>query len=210
MAVETTTVTPVPRITPFTGISEIQRESSGIARAEVVYTATGQWDAPGAGNNGRGLIFSWDLDRDYGYVLMDCSCLILIAGNYIDMEATSWMEISQELPNSTDEKQYYQLESLPSRQNADVTTAIGDIPADNYNTLLPSGTDVGSMAFNMKYKPTGLLYPFPGVSAISCATVFGEQGTNGNQYSYRYYCRFLQYDIAQGYNYVVSSPVMTR
>ena len=209
MAVVTTTVNPVPRITPFTGLSTTLRERSGIARAEVVYTATGQWESPGSGNQ-RGLIFSWTLDRDYGYVLMDCNAVLLVSGDYIDAEATAWMEIEQELPGGTDEKQYYQLEALPSRQQDNSSAAISLVTAENWNSLYPSGTDVGSMAFNIKYKPTGLIYPFPGVSSMSCATVFGEQLANGAQYTYRYYCRFLQYDITQGYNYVVNSPLMTR
>ena len=208
MAVTTTSVTPVPRITPFTGISTVERERSGIARAEVVYSATGTW--AGAGANARGLIFTWELDPDYGYVLMDSSALFVMSTNYVDMEASAWMEISQELPNATDEKQYYQYEALPSRQQTAETTAIGSTPANNYNTLYPSGTDVGTMAFNLAYKPTGLLYPFPGVSAMTAATVFGEQKTSGSAYSYRYYCRFLQYDITQGYNYAVQSPVLIR
>ncbi len=208
MAVTTTTVTPVPRLTPFTGLSTLQRERSGIARAELVYSATGTW--AGSAGNSRGLIFTWELDPDYGYVLMDSSALFIKSTNYVDMEASAWMEISQELPNATDEKQYYQYDSLPSRQQTSETTAIGSTPANNYNTLYPSGTDVGTMAFNMAYKPTGLLYPFPGVSAMTCATVFGEQKTGGADYSYRYYCRFLQYDITQGYNYVVQSPLLVR
>jgi hypothetical protein len=208
MALVTTTVSPQVRITPFTGLSETQRERSGIARAEVVYSADGLWPATGAGDT-RGLIFSWDLDPDYGHVLMDCSANFIIASQYLTMEATSWMEIETETANDS-ERQYYPLVTYPSRQNQDGVTPIGDIQAYNYNTLYPSGTDVATMAFSMPIKPTGLLWPFPGVGRISCATVFGEQVVQEPQYAFRYYCRFLQYDIVQGYNYVVNSPVMTR
>jgi hypothetical protein len=209
MAVVTTTVNPVPRVTPFTGISEVEREKSGIARAEVIYSAFGLWAAPGSGNS-RGLIFSWDLDPDYGHVLMDCSALVLLStGESVTMEASAWMEIYQTLPTDS-ERQYYQLVSHPSRQQPAGTTPIGDIPAYTYNTLYPSGTDVGSMAFTMETKPTALLYPFPGKSSISCSTVFGESYLNGYQYAYRYYARFLQYDVAQGYNYVIQSPSLIR
>jgi hypothetical protein len=208
MSVVTTTVTVTPRITPFTGLSEMARERSGIARAEVVYSSKGLWDQAGAGNS-RGLIFNWDLDPDYGYVLMDCNALFLIAADQLTMKASSWMQITQELPG-TDEDQYYQLESLPGRMNNSGGGVIGDMSAVDYNNLYPSGTDVGSMAFNMKYKPTGLLYPFPQVSLMSCSTVFGDFVNNEPQVGYRYYCRFLQYDITQGYNYIINSPALTR
>lgn len=208
MTLITTTVTPEPRVQPFTGISEVARERSGIARAEVVYNAKGTWDAAGTGNI-RGLIFSWDLDPDYGYVLMDCSALFIYSGSVVAMAGTAWMEITQQVPG-TDESQYYQLENLPARQNSSGNTDIGTIDANDYNTLYPSGTNVGTMAFNMKYKPTGLLFPFPQVSSMSCATIFADPKTDGAQLSYRYYCRFLQYDITQGYNYVVNSPLLSR
>ncbi len=87
---------------------------------------------------------------------------------------------------------------------------MGSITAANYNTLYPSGTNTGTLAFSMPVTPTGLLWPFPGVGRISCATVFGEQVQEQPDYAYRYYCRFLQYDITQGYNWVVNSPRLTR
>jgi hypothetical protein len=207
MAVETTTVSPTVRTTPFTGLSEIQRERSGIARAEVVYSADGLWPASGAGDS-RGLIFSWDLDPDFGHVLMDCSAVFIISSAMLKMEGTAWMEIETKT-QSDSERQYYPLVNHASRMNAD-GNIIGDIPASDFNTLYPSGTDVGTMAFNMPIKPTGLLWPFPGVGRISCATVFGEAVLTEPAYAYRYFARFLQYDITQGYNYVVNSPIMTR
>jgi len=210
MALVTTTVSPTVRVTPFTGISEVQREHSGIARAEVVYSSDGLWPATGAGDY-RGLIFSWDLDKDFGHVLMDCSAVFIVAGDYLEMEASSWMEIETQT-SSDSERQYYPLVNYASRQDAAASgaTPIGDVPVNNYNTFYPTGTNVGTMAFSMPVKPTGLLWPFPGVGRISCATTFGEQIVQQPQYAYRYYCRFLQYDIVQGYNYVVNSPIMTR
>jgi hypothetical protein len=208
MALVTTTVTPTVRLTPFTGVSETVRERSGIARAEEIHTADGIWPATGTGDT-RGLIVTWDLNKDYGYVLMDCSACFIMSGNYVAMEATGWMEI--ETQTGTDlERQYYPLVNYPSRGGTVGTTAIGSLTAENYNTLYPSGTDVGSMAFSMPVTPTGLLWPFPAVGRISCAAVFGEQVENEPALAYRFYCRFLQYDITQGYNYVINSPRLTR
>ena len=141
---------------------------------------------------------------------MDCSAAFIRDADYVRMEASSWMEIITELPTDS-ERQYYPLVNYPGRASqASSSTAIGSINADNYNTIYPSGTDVGTMAFSMPVTPTGLLWPFPGVGNISCATVFGEQEAQEASMGYRFFCRFLQYDIVQGYNYVVNSPIMTR
>jgi hypothetical protein len=208
MALVTTTVSPTVRVTPFTGISEQERERSGIARAEIVYSSDGLWPATGAGDS-RGLLFSWDLNNDYGHVLMDCNCAFIISGNYFGMQATSFMEIETKT-QSDSERQYYPLVNYPARASDTPSTAIGSLQAQYYNTLFPAGTDVGVMVFNMPDKPTGLLYPFPGVDRVSCAVAFGEQETEEPQYAFRFFARFLQYDIVQGYNYVVNSPALMR
>jgi len=211
MALVTTSVTPEIRKTPFTGVSETIRERSGIARSEVVHSAYGTWDATGAGDN-RGLIFSWSLDPDYGYVLMDCSCGFISATELIEMDASAFLQIETATgPGGTQvERQYYGLHSYPSRQDNSGNTAIGSISAHHYNTQTPAGTINGAMIFNMPVKPTALLYPFPGVNTIDCAVVFGEQPVQEPSLGYRFYCRFLEYDITQGYNYVVNSPFLTR
>ena len=211
MALITTTVTPEKRITPFTGISETQRERSGIARAEVVHSAYGTWADAGDGNM-RSISFNFDLDTSYGYVLMDANAAFIKSGSYVAMDAVGVTEINTQTgPGaSAYESQWYQWENVASRQDGTGTTAIGTVSANNYNTLYPITGTNGIMVFNMKTKPTGLLYPFPGVSAISLATMFAEQDESLPSYAYRFYLRFLQYDVVQGYNYVVQSPDLTR
>jgi len=108
------------------------------------------------------------------------------------------------------ERQYYQLISYPSRSDGSAAGAISLIPYNRYNTQYPSVTATGAMTFNMVDKPTGLLYPFPGVTNIEIATVFTEDAVEEPAAAYRFYARFLQYDITQGYNYVVNSPTLTR
>jgi hypothetical protein len=208
MALVTTTVTPEIRITPFTGVSEGVRERSGIARAEVAYTSYGIWPATAAGDN-RSISFSYNLDPDYGYILMDSNCAFIETTAYIDMEATGVMEISTSGQNET-ESQWYQYQNNPSRQTLAGTTAIGSIGAGEYNTMYPITGANGVMAFTMVTKPTALLYPFPGVDDYTVTTMFGENRLNQGQIAYRYYTRFLQYDITQGYNYVVQTPALTR
>jgi len=211
MSVVSTLVTPEVRLTPFTGLSQTARERSGIARAEEVHTSFGTWDATGAGDN-RSISFTWDLNPDYGYVLMDCSCIFLGSGVKLKMSAVGFMEIGTDLgPGATQkERQYYQLVSHPSRTAEAATTAIGTLQSDFYNSQYPMVTDTGGMTFNIIDKPTALLYPFPGVSNIEIATVFSEESKQEIAYAYRFFARFLQYDVSQGYNYVVNSPFLTR
>jgi len=210
MALDTTTVTPEIRITPFTGLSETVRERSGIARAEVVYSAYGTWAATGAGSN-RSISFLFSLDPDYGYVMMDANAAFIKSADYLKMEANGVMEITTDTgPGAAQrESQWYNFPNSASRQSSG-TTPIGDIPADNYNTLRPITGDNGIMVFTLVDKPTALLYPFPGVNTIDVTTMFGELAANQGAVAYRFYMRFLQYDITQGYNYVVNSPRLTR
>ena len=128
------------------------------------------------------------------------------------MEGTAFMQIGTDIgPGATQkERQYYQLFCEPSRQDNAGNTAVGSLAADKWNTFYPAGTDVGVMTFQMPIKPTALLYPFAGVSSIEISTVFGEEEANRASMGYRFYARFLQYDITQGYNYAVQSPSLTR
>jgi hypothetical protein len=211
MALVTTTVTPELRLTPFTGISEVQRERSGIARAEAVYSAHGTWPATGSGDN-RSISFSFALDPDYGYVLMDSTAAFIKYQDYVTMEATGVMEITTDTgPGASQvESQWYPYVNHASRQAEVATTAIGDIAAGQYNVLYPITGDNGIMIFNLDPKPSALLYPFPGVNDITVTSMFGEPAKQEIAMAYRFYARFLQYDITQGYNYVVNSPIMTR
>jgi hypothetical protein len=211
MALVTTTVTPDLRLTPFTGISEVQRERSGIARAEAVYSAYGTWPATGAGDN-RSISFSFSLDPDYGFVLMESSCVFIEYNANIQMEAVGALEITTDLGPGASQKesQWYPYVNHPSRQGSVGYTAIGDIPAQQYNTMFPVTGSNGLMIFNLDPKPNGLLYPFPGVSNIDVVAMFAEEPLQKIDAAYRFFMRFLQYDIVQGYNYIVNSPVMTR
>ena len=211
MALVTTTVSPEVRVTPFTGVSEVERERSGIARAEVVYSAYGTWPATGAGDQ-RSISFLWSLDPDYGYVMMDSNAAFIENVAYMDMEATGVMEITTDTGpgGAQKESQWFTYENLPSRQDSSGNTAQGSIQANTYNTMYPITGSNAIMVFTMVNKPTALLYPFPGVNTIDCTAMFGEEVDQEGVISYRFYTRFLQYDITQGYNYVVNSPVMTR
>ena len=211
MALVTTTVSPTVTDTPFTGLSETVRERSGIARSEVIYSAYGTWPATGAGDD-RSISFSFSLDNDYGYVLMEASAAFIMSGYYPKMEATGVMEVTSSLgPGASDvASQWYPYVSNPSRQANPGTTPIGDIPANNYNTLYPITGGNGIQVYNLGPKPSGLLYPYSQRNTIDVVAMWGEETAQEPLMAYRYFCRFLKYDITQGYNYVVNSPRLTR
>ena len=211
MALVTTTVSPDIRITPFTGLSETIRERSGIARAEVVYSSYGLWPASGAGDN-RSISYTFSLDPAYGYVLMDSSVAFIVTAGGMMLSSAGALEITTDSGpgGSQKESQWYPYVNRPGRQNFAGTTPIGDITAYDYNPQYPVTGSNAVMIFALDPKPTALLYPFPGVDSIDFTAMFSERAYEQPQYAYRFYTRFLQYDITQGYNYVVNSPLMTR
>lgn len=211
MALVTTTVTPTVTDIPFTGLSETLRERSGIARSEVIQSAYGIWPATGAGDM-RSISFLYSLDNDYGYVLMESSAAFIVNSNYLKMEAVGAMEITSSLgPGASDvASQWYPYISTGGKQDAAGNTAIGSIPAFASNTIYPITGTNGIMIFNLDPKPNGMLYPYSQRDTIDVVSMFGEESPEEVAYAYRFFARFLKYDITQGYNYVVNSPLMTR
>lgn len=213
MAIVRTAPTPKIRYTPFTGLSEMQRAQSGIARAEVVYNINdGVWSGPGAGNV-RLLDIAMTLDRDFGYVLTDCTATFEDASN-LSLEANAELEIQTTPGHPDNELYYFALESRPTRMDDLGTTAIGSIPASYYNSIYPRSSvtaRAAAMNFQLINKPKFLIYPFADSNYPSTVSVrFAEARANGAELDYKFVCRFLQYDISQNYNYVIQSPQLTR
>ena len=211
MATILTSVTPTQRYTPFTGLTELERAQSGIARAEDVRRASGSWSAPGTGNN-RVLNFNHTLDPDYGYVVMDCFAKLYGAG-LINAEATANVQIQTTPGHADNEIIETQLISSGGRQNASGNTAIGSIPANDYNSFRPlDATNAASLTYRLaEPKPTMLIFPFAKTGYPPTITVtFSEQLEDHIAYNYYFYLRLLQYDISQGYNYVNQTPQLTR
>lgn len=211
MATILTSVTPTQRYTPFTGLSEIQRAQSGIARAEDVRRASGTWTNPGAGNN-RAILFTHALDPDYGYIVMDCFAKFYRANSNIAMEAVANFQIQTTPGHADNEIIETQMISTGGRQDTTGTTAIGSVPADQYNTFLPAdAAGTGSMTFRLaEPKPTMLIFPFAKTSYPPSINVTFAEAIQRSDYNYYFYLRLLQYDISQGYNYVIQTPQLTR
>lgn len=213
MAIIRTAPTIKTRYTPFTGLSELERQQSGIARAEVVYHINdGTWASPGLGNQ-RFLDIAMSLDRDYGYVLTDCTAGFF-DNDFIALEAVAEMEIQTTPGNVDNEIYYFALEAPATRMENTITTPIGDIPADEYNSQFPrslNSAEYVSMTYQLREKPKFLIYPFANSNYPSTVSVrFSESANNGPELDYTFTCRFLQYDISQNYNYVIQSPQLTR
>ena len=211
MAIVVTNVTPNTRYTPFTGLTELERSASGIARAEEVKKASGSWPGPGAGNT-RILNFNHTLDPDYGYVVMDCFAK-LYAGGQIETETVAAFQIQTTPGHPENEIIETQLISEAGRQNSAGTTAIGSIDAASYNTFFPADAAAnGSITYRLaEPKPSMLIFPFAQTGYPPSITVtFAEQFSSAVDYNYYFYLRLLQYDISQGYNYVIQSPQLTR
>lgn len=212
MAAILTSVTPTQRYTPFTGLDELARAASGIARAEDVRRASGTWTGPGAGNS-RVLQFNHALDPDYGYIVMDCFAKIYATNQNPITEATANFQIQTTPGHADNEIIETQLISDASRQDASGTTAIGSIPAYTYNAFQPmDAANTGSMTYRLaEPKPSMLIFPFAKTSYPPSITVtFSERYENLGPYEYYFYLRLLQYDISQGYNYVIQTPQLTR
>ncbi|MCP3671936.1 MAG: hypothetical protein GY746_09640 [Gammaproteobacteria bacterium] len=211
MAVVSTIIEPKPKHTPFTGGSDADRLAQGAARGVTTYfdSTASNWPATGAGDN-RALAFNIDLDRDYAYVMSDCSASVFRAGDFVSVDAVAMVEIRIPVPGGY-EYIYSQLVSEPSRQEVHYTP-IGDMPAREYNSQWPlTAVDQGVMTFQSKDIPNYMLYPFDNSNnTVDVNVVFSEAALNQPAYTVRFAARFLQYDITQAYDWRVQSPTLTR
>lgn len=211
MATILTSVTPTQRYTPFTGLDEQSRAASGIARAEDVRRASGTWASAGAGNN-RVILFSHALDPDYGYIVMDCFAKFY-RGDALYMDATANFQIQTTPGHADNEIIETSMISDSGKQDQFGTTAIGSIQAGEYNSFRPiDAAGTASITYRLaEPKPSMLIFPFAKTSyPPSINVTFGEQIAAIGAYNYYFYLRLLQYDISQGYNYVIQTPQLTR
>jgi len=214
MALITSFVNPELRYNPFTGIPELERQKSGIPRAEVIYSKrNATWNAPGAGNN-RQLVASMSLDTssNYGYVLMDCFAAIRDTASLF-VGARAQVSIYPGGDYFNGDRIVTSLVSDADRADGGTGTQIGSLTYRNYNSaFVDTSGNHFEMAFRLvEPKPTGIIYPYESPQASSLVTVvFGEDVVNQGDYQYDFYCRFLQFDVSQSYNYVPNTPQLTR
>ena len=210
MATITSAATLKKRLNPFTGLSELDRARSGIARAELVFTEkAGAWAAPGAGNR-RVLTATCSLDTTsaYGYVLTDAFAKFYSSTATIMMSPVAECQISFG-SLAAGELLHTYLYAQPDRQDGFGNTQIGNINANDYNTTFLNNY---TMLFGLaEPKPSMVIYPYENVDTASQVLfTFGEEVQDRPELNYSLYFRFLQYDVSQSYNYVINSPQLTR
>ena len=207
MAAIATSRVPEARYQPYVGLPELQRAQSGIARAEVIYSDVTAWAAPGAGNTAY-IEFDINLDNNYGYVLTDMSCW-MFRPTAFSAEAVGRVFIR---PDSTRPSETFvcQLISHAGRMDA-AGSAIGSVPADEFNTMGVTNTGY-EMSWNLETKPTYLIYPYsaPGKGSSIVEVMFADPEINSFSKTVYFMAKFLQYDISQGYNWAINSPVVVR
>ena len=215
MAIIHTILNPAPRHTPFTGGTDQDRLLRGAARGVTTYfeSSASNWPATGSGDS-RSLSVSMSLDRDYAYVMTDCSAAFirLSADDNIKMDAVGFMEFKIPVPGK-DDYAYSQLVSHPSRTQTNSATPIGDVESAHYNTQFPI-IDVSSpaiMTFQAQNIPKYMLYPFDNTNnTVDISCVFSENVNQEPAMTCRFAARFIQYDISQAYDWRVQSPTLTR
>lgn len=218
MALITTTGSLIRQYNAFTGLSAPERSRSGIARAEIVYyNVNDSWPAPGAGNNRLYQTGQISLPKDFGYVLTDA--FVKVSRSNDATISTEMVGHGRLFPGGVLGPQIgFSLVADPSAMNSSGSTAIGDIPANRFNTNFPSLGGDGAILYSLKTKPTAIIYPFGSNSYTSASNpasiwewgIGDSLAGNTDVYDITAYFRFLQYDIDQSYNYVVQSPLLTR
>jgi hypothetical protein len=215
MATVHTILTPTAKRVSFTGGTDAQRLIQGAARGEERYfeSTASNWPASGAGDN-RSLAVTISLDRDYSWVITDLSAVFMKIGegDTLRMDAVAMVEIALPVPGGY-EYTYTNMTAAPSRQSSSAVTPVGDIPADKYNSQHPlvDSSTLTSMTFVAPALPTYQLYPFDNTNnTVDFTCIFSEAVNEQVAYTCRFAARFIQYDISQGYDWRVQSPLLTR
>ena len=218
MALVITTITPALWYQPFVGPSQLVRQQSGVARAELVYYINGgSWPAPGA-NNDKQLDITITLPKSYGYVLTDMTAQITNATSTVTAQNNALVQV---LPDdaATGPGSFWTYLQAPVfnppaaygiQGNVGLSTAT---EANNANMIVKDAPDtiLSKKVYNLNDKPTFLIYPWKNVQETSSVTSsFFDNVDNSEAYTVQYQARFLQFDVQQGYDFVLQSPVLTR
>jgi hypothetical protein len=218
MALVVTTITPAIWYQPFVGPPQLQRQQSGVARAELVYYINGgSWPASGA-NNDKQLDIDITLPKSYGYVLTDMTAQLTNAAGYIYAQNNALVQVLPDDAATGPGSFWTYLEAPVFNPPAGFgISAAGTLNTTTqmYNSLMVVKDDPDSFlskkVYNLNQKPTFLIYPWKNVQETSSVTSsFFDNVDNSEAYTVQYQARFLQFDVQQGYDFVLQSPVLTR
>ena len=218
MALVSTTITPAVWYQPFVGPSQLVRQQSGVARAELVYYINGgSWPASGA-NNDKQLDIDITLPKSYGYVLTDMTAQITNSVGFVSAQNNALVQV---LPDdaATGPGSFWTYLQAPVFNPPAAYSSFGNTALSTLNQYVDSmmlvkdspDTSLGKKVYNLNDKPTYLIYPWKNVQETSSITAsFFDALDNSAAYTIQYQARFLQFDVQQGYDYVLQSPVLTR
>ena len=217
MALVITTITPAVWYQPFVGPPQLQRQQSGVARAELVYYINGgSWPAPGA-NNDKQLDTTITLPKSYGYVLTDMTAQITDSAGYCSAQNNALVQVLPDDAATGPGSFWTYLQAPvfnpPVSYGAGQTTLNSAASWYDSNMVVKDAPDtlLSKKVYNLNDKPTFLIYPWKNVQETSSVTSsFFDNVDNSLAYTIQYQARFLQFDVQQGYDYVLQSPVLTR
>lgn len=217
MALAITNITPALWYQPFTGPSAIERSRSGAARAELVYYVNGgSWPASGAGND-KELDLTITLPKSYGYVLTDMSAQLTNDSGFVSAQNNALVQVQPDDAATGPGSHWTVLEA-----NYNVPAAYGVVGGSSLSTTLQlydsnmvvkdsPDTVLAKKIYNIKQKPTFLIYPWKNTSDTSSTSIsFFDNVDDSPAYTLQFQARFLQFDVNQGYDYILQSPVLVR
>jgi len=218
MALVVTNIAPALWYQPFTGPSAIERSKSGAARAELVYYVNGGfW--PGAGaNNDKELDLTITLPKSYGYVLTDMSAQLTNDTGEVLAQNIALVRVQPDDSATGPGSHWTVLEAPPYNPPAAYGLA-GNVTLSTLTELRNSfmvvqdSPDVQftKKIYNIKQKPTFLIYPWKNTTENSSTTIsFFDNVDQAPGYTVQFQARFLQFDVNQGYDYVLQSPLLVR
>lgn len=218
MALVTTNIAPAVWYQPFTGPSAIERSKSGAARAELVYYVNGgSWPAAGALND-KELDLTITLPKSYGYVLTDMSAQLTNDGGDVQAQNTALVRVQPDDSATGPGSHWTVLEAPPFNPPAAYGNSGATAPTTfhemkNAEMIVRDAGDVlfTKKIYNIKQKPTFLIYPWKNTSDTSSITVsFFDNVDGADAYTVQFQARFLQFDVNQGYDYILQSPILVR
>ena len=218
MALAITTITPALWYQPFVGPSQLVRQQSGVARAELVYYINGgSWPASGAGND-KQLDITITLPKSYGYVLTDMTAQITQDPGICTAQNNALVQVLPDDAATGPGSFWTYLQAPvfnpPAAYGISPGSSLGtNTELYNSNMVVKDSPDdyLTKKIYNLNAKPTFLIYPWKNVQETSSVTSsFFDNLDNTDEYTIQYQARFLQFDVQQGYDYVLQSPVLTR
>ena len=218
MALVITTITPAVWYQPFVGPPQLQRQQSGVARAELVYYINGgSWPASGADND-KQLDITITLPKSYGYVLTDMTAQITRDPGICTAQNNALVQVLPDDAATGPGSFWTYLQAPvfnpPAAYGINATASLStNTEYYNSNMVVKDGIDdyLTKKIYNLNDKPTFLIYPWKNVQETSSVTSsFFDNVDNSGAYTVQYQARFLQFDVQQGYDYVLQSPVLTR